>query len=174
MEDLWQGFWEALRLFAQGDATLREVALRTVAISGIATAIAAALGIPAGYALARTRFPGRTFLLSMVNTSMGMPPVVVGLVVWLMLVRSGPFGGWELIYTKRGMVIAQEFVPRADEGDTRVLVVNGAIARVDGVGAAICRVPARDDFRSNIHAGGTAKPVKITERELRRAELIRP
>jgi tungstate transport system permease protein len=66
-----------------------------------------ATGVPLGYLLARGRFPGRTFLLSGVNTGMGMPPVVVGLAVWLVLVRSGPLGDLELIYTKRAMVLAQ-------------------------------------------------------------------
>ena len=107
MEALWEGLREALRLILTGDATLRDVALRTVVVSGSATLLAMAVGVPAGYGLARGRFPGRTFLLSAVNTGMGMPPVVVGLVVWLFLVRSGPFGGLELIYTKRAMVIAQ-------------------------------------------------------------------
>lgn len=65
------------------------------------------VGVPIGYALARGRFPGRTFVLSAVNTGMGMPPVVVGLIVWLLLARSGPFGELELIYTKKAMVIAQ-------------------------------------------------------------------
>lgn len=62
----------------------------------------------------------------------------------------------------RGMVIAQAYVPRADEGDTRVLVVDGRILRVDGEPAAIRRVPAADDFRSNIHAGGHAMPGVVT------------
>lgn len=107
MEALWDGFQEAVRLIVHGDAGLREIAWRTVVVSGSATLLAMAVGVPAGYALARGRFPGRTLLLSAVNTGMGMPPVVVGLVVWLLLVRSGPFGDLELIYTKRAMVIAQ-------------------------------------------------------------------
>ena len=65
------------------------------------------VGVPLGYALARGRFPGRTLLLGAVNTGMGMPPVVVGLVVWLLLTRSGPLGDWGLIYTREAMVIAQ-------------------------------------------------------------------
>src|SRR5687767_12636170 len=65
------------------------------------------IGVPLGYALARGRFRGRMLLLSFVNTGMGMPPVVVGLVVWLLLTRNGPFGGMELIYTKQAMVLAQ-------------------------------------------------------------------
>lgn len=107
MDATWEGLREAVRLIGTGDATLYEIAWRTVIVSGTATLLAMAAGVPLGYALARGRFPGRTLLLGAVNTGMGMPPVVVGLVVWLLLVRSGPFGGLGLIYTKQAMVIAQ-------------------------------------------------------------------
>ena len=107
MAELWDGLREALRLIASGDSELREIAFRTVLVSGSATLLAMLVGVPIGYWLARTRFHGRTLMVGLVNTGMGMPPVVVGLVVWLLLVRSGPFGGFELIYTKRAMVIAQ-------------------------------------------------------------------
>jgi tungstate transport system permease protein len=107
MDALWEGLKEAVRLIAEGDGELRDIALRTLLVSGAATLLAMAAGVPLGYALARGRFPGRTVLLGAVNTGMGMPPVVMGLIVWLMLVRSGPFGGLELIYTKRAMIIAQ-------------------------------------------------------------------
>jgi tungstate transport system permease protein len=107
MHAIWDGFTEALRLIVTADPGLREIAWRTVVVSGSATLLAMLVGVPAGYALARGRFRGRTLLLSAVNTGMGMPPVVIGLVVWLLLVRSGPFGGLDLIYTKRAMVIAQ-------------------------------------------------------------------
>lgn len=83
------------------------ISLRTLAISGAATVLSIAIGVPIGYVLAWRRFRGRTILLGIVNTGMGMPPVVVGLVVWLLLVRSGPFGVFELIYTAPAMVIAQ-------------------------------------------------------------------
>jgi tungstate transport system permease protein len=98
---------EALALFLGGDSELYGIIARTLLISGTATLIAMLAGIPIGYALARGSFPGRTVLLGMVNTGMGMPPVVVGLVVWLLLTRSGPFGAWELIYTPQAMIIAQ-------------------------------------------------------------------
>ncbi len=110
MGELLEGLREALRLIATGDQELREIAMRTLIVSGSATLLAMLVGVPAGYALARGRFRGRTFLLATVNTGMGMPPVVVGLIVWLMLIRSGPFGDLELIYTKRAMVIAQLFI----------------------------------------------------------------
>jgi len=81
--------------------------LRTILVSGAATALAVLVGVPVGYVIARRSFRGRTMLLGLINTGMGMPPVVVGLVVWLLLVRSGPFGDLELIYTQRAMVLAQ-------------------------------------------------------------------
>lgn len=86
---------------------LTGIVLRTLLVSGVATTAALLVGIPLGYALARLRFPGRTFVLGALNTGMGMPPVVVGLVVWLLLVRSGPLGGLSLIYTKWAMMLAQ-------------------------------------------------------------------
>lgn len=98
---------EALTLLLSGDPELYGIIARTLLISGVATLIAMLVAIPLGYALARGRFPGRTLLLGLVNTGMGMPPVVVGLVVWLLLTRSGPLGGWELIYTPQAMAIAQ-------------------------------------------------------------------
>ena len=107
MSDLAQGFAEALHLLGRGDPELWAIILRTLAISGAATLLAMIAGVPVGYALARGRFRGRTVLLALVNTGMGMPPVVVGLVVWLLLTRSGPLGRLDLIYTRRAMVLAQ-------------------------------------------------------------------
>jgi tungstate transport system permease protein len=107
MSDLAQGFAEAIRLLGGGDAEVWSIVLRTLGISGLATLLAMLAGVPLGYAIARGRFRGRTALLALVNTGMGMPPVVVGLVVWLLLTRSGPLGGLDLIYTRRAMVLAQ-------------------------------------------------------------------
>ena len=107
MGELLEGVREAWRLISGADSSVREIAARTVLVSGAATALSVFVGIPIGYAIARTAFRGRTLLLGFVNTGMGMPPVVVGLIVWLLLVRSGPFGDLDLIYTRRAMVLAQ-------------------------------------------------------------------
>lgn len=107
MSDILDGLREALRLLLAGDAELYAIIGRTLLVSGLATCSALIIGVPLGYAVARGRFPGRTFLLAAVNTGMGIPPVVVGLVVWLLLARSGPLGAFELIYTKTAIVIAQ-------------------------------------------------------------------
>jgi len=105
--DLASGFAEALQLLVQRDAEVEGIVVRTLLVSCVATLLAMLVGVPFGYLLARRRFPGRTVVLGLVNTGMGMPPVVAGLLVWLMLVRNGPFGSFELIYTVRAMAIAQ-------------------------------------------------------------------
>jgi tungstate transport system permease protein len=81
--------------------------VRSLLVSGLATGLAVLVGVPVGYFVGRRQFRGRTILLGLINTGMGMPPVVVGLVVWIMLVRSGPFGDLGLIYTPAAMVLAQ-------------------------------------------------------------------
>ena len=105
MSDLANGLRQALALWS--DAELRAIVARTIAVSGIATLAAMIAGVPLGYWLARSRFRGRAVVVSIVNTGMALPSVVVGLVVWLLLSRSGPFGELELIYTKTAMVLAQ-------------------------------------------------------------------
>lgn len=87
-----------------------EVLARSAAVSIAATLIALAIGIPLGTALALARRPGRRSLAAVVNTGMAVPTVVVGLLVALLLWRSGPLGGLGLIYTLRGMVIAQVLI----------------------------------------------------------------
>jgi tungstate transport system permease protein len=83
------------------------IVLRTLAVSIVATALAVLAGVPLGYTIARRSFRGRTILIGFINTGMGMPPVVVGLLVWILLVRSGPLGEFNLVYTKTGMALAQ-------------------------------------------------------------------
>ena len=89
-----------------GSSTLA-IVVRTLVVSGTATMLATLVGVPVGYAIARATFRGRTTLLGAVNTGMGMPPVVVGVIVWVLLVRSGPFGDLGLIYTQTAMMLAQ-------------------------------------------------------------------
>ncbi len=79
-------------------------------ISGLATGISLFMGLPIGTVLALGRFPGRAFLLSVVNTGMGLPPVVVGLAVAISLWRSGPLGDLQLIYTPTAIIIAQVII----------------------------------------------------------------
>jgi tungstate transport system permease protein len=105
-----EGVEQALRLILALDPDLWSAAWRTIQISGTATIISLALGIPAGVALALTRFPGRTPVVALVNTGMGLPPVVVGLFVMIVLWRGGPFGALGLLYTPAAMVVAQTLI----------------------------------------------------------------
>jgi tungstate transport system permease protein len=92
------------------DPELYQITLLSLQISGLATGISLGLGLPLGTLLALGRFFGRSVLLSLVNTGMGLPPVVVGLFVAIMLWRSGPLGELRLIYTPAAIVIAQVII----------------------------------------------------------------
>jgi tungstate transport system permease protein len=104
------GVREALRLLVTGDREVFAILWLSLQVSGLATLLSLALGIPAGAALALLRFPGRTLVVSAVNAGMGLPPVVVGLFVTLLLWRSGPLGAWEILYTPAAIVLAQAVI----------------------------------------------------------------
>lgn len=110
MDLLWDGLIEAIRLILRADPELRQLVSRSLMVSLTATALAAAVGIPAGVALAVGQFPGRALLQVIVSTGMGLPPVLVGLVVTLFLWRTGPFGALGLLYTPAAMALAQFLV----------------------------------------------------------------
>jgi tungstate transport system permease protein len=97
----------ALQLILSGDATLFAIVRLSLIVSLSAVALAAVVGMPLGALLALTRFPGRSVLVVMFNALMGLPPVVVGLAVYLLLSRSGPLGTFGLLFTPAAMVIAQ-------------------------------------------------------------------
>ncbi|HXK27576.1 MAG TPA: ABC transporter permease [Candidatus Binatia bacterium] len=107
MEIIWEGIKQALGHILTADSEVLGITLRSLWISGAATLLSLAVGIPIGIALALARFPGRSFAVSLINTGMGLPPVVVGLFVSVFLWRSGPLGFLELLYTPTAMVIAQ-------------------------------------------------------------------
>jgi len=107
---LWDGITGALQLILHADPEFLAIVRLSLLVSGLATLLAAIVGIPAGVALALGRFPGRTTLEVVVNTGMGLPPVVVGLTVMLFLGRSGPLGSLQLLYTPQAMILAQFIV----------------------------------------------------------------
>ena len=92
------------------DPEVLEVTLLSLKVSGLATLISLLIGLPLGTLLALGRFPGRSFALSIVNTGMALPPVVVGLAVAMTLWRSGPLGDFHLIYTPSAIIIAQTII----------------------------------------------------------------
>jgi len=98
---------EALRLIAALDASLAEIVLLSLKVSLSATCLAALIGLPVGALVAIANFPGRTLVILLINALMGLPPVVVGLIVYLMLSNAGPMGGFGLLYSPAAMIVAQ-------------------------------------------------------------------
>lgn len=107
MDVLLGGFVEALRLLVTGDEDTWAITALSLRVSLLATLLALIVGVPLSVAVALGRFPGRRVLLAAANTGMGLPPVVVGLFVTVLLWRSGPFGAFGLLYTPTAMVLAQ-------------------------------------------------------------------
>ena len=107
MELIWQGIKEAIRLILSGDPGVLQITWLSLQVSGSATLLSLLVGIPGGVGLALAKFPGRGLLIAVVNTGMGLPPVVVGLFVSIFLWRSGPLGALGLLYTPTAIVIAQ-------------------------------------------------------------------
>jgi tungstate transport system permease protein len=97
----------ALELVLTGNPALLAIVRLSLIVSLSAVACAALIGVPGGALIALTRFPGRESMIVVVNALMGLPPVVVGLVVFLVLSRSGPLGSWGLLFTPQAMIIAQ-------------------------------------------------------------------
>src|SRR5215468_10671929 len=97
----------ALQLVLAGDPALLAIVRLSLSVSLSAVLFAALIGLPFGAWVALTRFPGREAVIVILNALMGLPPVVVGLMVYLMLSRSGPLGAWGLLFTPQAMVIAQ-------------------------------------------------------------------
>lgn len=110
MDLIWDGLRESLDILRSGDFDLWQITLRSLLISGSAVALSLVFGVMIGAALAFNDFRGRSFLVTLVNTGMGLPPVVVGLLVAIFLWRSGPLGEMRLIYTPVAMVIAQTII----------------------------------------------------------------
>ena len=110
MNDIWSGLLAAIELVITLDADLVEITLRSLQVSLSALVIASALGLPFGTWLAIRRLRFRRATIAVLNALMGLPPVVVGLIVYLLLSRSGPFGVLDLLFTPAAMIIAQVII----------------------------------------------------------------
>lgn len=110
MQDFGAAFALAFDLILSGDADLAEIVLLSLKVSISAVAIACLLGLPLGAAAAIFRFPGRGALIVLMNALMGLPPVVVGLFLYLLLSNAGPLGPLALLYTPTAMIIAQSLL----------------------------------------------------------------
>lgn len=110
----------ALDLVLRADPALMAIVRLSLLVSLSAVAFAALIGIPLGALIALTRFPGRNGAIVLLNALMGLPPVVVGLLVYLLLSRSGPLGNWGILFTPQAMIVAQTIL---------VLPIIAALAR---------------------------------------------
>ena len=107
MTDFGDAFAAAFALVGSLDPDLTEIVVLSLRVSIGAVAIGAIIGLPLGAAVALYRFPGRTVVVVALNALMGLPPVVVGLIVYLLLSRAGPFGVFGLLFTPTAMIVAQ-------------------------------------------------------------------
>lgn len=110
MDLILEGIWKALHLLVTLNPEVMGITLLSLQVSGTATMISLLLGISAGTAVALAEFPGRKVIVSLINTGMGLPPVVVGLFVTIFLWRNGPMGFLGILYTPAAMVIAQAII----------------------------------------------------------------
>ena len=110
MDLILDGIKKAFWLLVTFDPEVMSITWLSLKVSGIATLVSLLLGISVGSAIALTRFPGRRITVSVINTGMGLPPVVVGLFVSIMLWRNGPLGFLEILYTPAAMIVAQTVI----------------------------------------------------------------
>lgn len=110
MNNIWAGLIEAGRMVARLDPDLVEITVRSLQVTVTATLIAALLGLPFGAWLAISRFRLRRSVVAVMNALMGLPPVVVGLIVYVLFSRSGPLGVFGLLFTPTAMIIAQVII----------------------------------------------------------------
>ncbi|MBT2643400.1 ABC transporter permease [Bacillus sp. ISL-41] len=110
MELLIEGLKKAIEMILSGDPEILEITLLTLRVSITAVLVSTLIGIPTGMFLGLARFPGRRFILAIINIGMGLPPVVAGLWITLFLWRSGPLGDWSWLYTPTAIILAQILV----------------------------------------------------------------
>ena len=154
MDDFWQGLSTAFRLLVSGDREVWGIVLLSLQVSLTATLISLLIGVPIGALLALSRFPGRALLIGLVHTGMGLPPVSVGLLISLLLWRSGPLGTLGLLYTPTAMIMAQ-----------------AAIATPIVTGLTLAAVQALDPRLRLQLLGIGASPLQMTWWLLREARL---
>ena len=110
MNDIWDGIVQAFILIYTFDSDLIEISLRSLQVTLSALAISCVIALPLAAVLTIRRFKFRRFIIALLNALMGLPPVVVGLLVYIILSRSGPFGVLDLLYTTTAMIIAQTII----------------------------------------------------------------
>ncbi len=110
MDLILEGIRKAFWLLATFDPEVMGITWLSLKVSGIATLVSLVIGVSSGVAIALSKFPGRRLIIGLINTGMGLPPVVVGLFVTIFLWRNGPFGFLGVLYTPTAMIIAQAVI----------------------------------------------------------------
>lgn len=148
------GFGHALELLGTGDADLWPTCARTIAVSSLATLFASLAAIPTALAVGRSRSPARRFLVAAFYAGMGLPTVLVGLVLMLLLWREGPLGGLELLYTPEAIVLGQIVIAFPIVGALTISAVEavpaGVVRQIEALGptaAQAARLVAREARR---------------------------
>jgi tungstate transport system permease protein len=168
MDTIFQGFISAFQLIIALNPELRKIIWLSIQVSGAALILAIILGLPLGALLALKRVPLRGLVLGLINTGMGLPPVVVGLFLYLFLSRSGPLGFLEFLYTPGAMVIAQlilAFPIVASLSHTAIVNVNPIIrqaAQVLGANPLQEALTVVREARYGIMTGGIAALGRVT------------
>ena len=147
MEFLSEGFLRAIELILSGDPYVMSVTAVSLKISGTAVILSTIASIPLALLISTLNFSGKQSLLTLINTAMGLPPVVVGLVVFLILVPAGPLGLLQLIFTPTAMIIAQFIL-------VTPIITGVSIVSINAVSKAV-----KDTVFT---LGGTKKDVAIT------------
>jgi tungstate transport system permease protein len=106
-DDIIFGIVKAFQLIFSGNPEVLEITFLSIRVSGLATILGSFIGIPLGATIALKKFPGKSLIISIINTLMGLPPVVVGLALYLLLSSSGPMGFLHILYTPEAMILAQ-------------------------------------------------------------------
>jgi tungstate transport system permease protein len=130
MDFLAEGFRRAFALLVSGDAEVYGVALLTLRVAVVATVVSCAIGLPLGYLLATRRFWGRRAALTVVNTALAFPTVVVGLLLYGVLSRRGPLGGLGWLYTWQAIVVGDVLLALPIAAALSAAAVQGVDARV--------------------------------------------
>jgi tungstate transport system permease protein len=168
MDTILQGFISAFKLIAALDPELLKIIWLSIQVSGGALLLAVLLGLPLGALMALRRLPLRGLILSVMNTGMGLPPVVVGLLLYLVLSRSGPLGFMALLYTPSAMIIAQFILALpivTSLSHTAIVNVNPIIrqaARVLGANPLQEALTIIREARYGIMTGGIAGLGRVT------------
>lgn len=130
MELLWDGLRRGVELILGGDPDVVDITALSLRIAVTSTLLACLVGVPVGFVVGTTRFFGRRAALTVLNTMLAFPTVVVGVIIWGLLARRGPFGGLELLYTWWAIVIAEVVLAAPIAAALTAAAVQGVDPRV--------------------------------------------